>query len=217
MKISLTLLAALLLPSAAIVSADQPQETTTSESAELPPTPLPLSDADQAFIKSLAAESSEFVEVETGVYMKILTKSDRADGQHPTLNNDIKSHFTGKLPDGSVFDSSHDRGSMMQVPLSHTLKGWQKALPLMKEGDKADVCMTPEWAFGEAGAPPHVQKNQVVCYEIHLEEVMDGDKHHYIHPDYAEYAEQYKQMLEEQQHEHYGDGDMQHGSQAEDF
>uniref|UniRef100_A0A6U3B862 peptidylprolyl isomerase n=1 Tax=Entomoneis paludosa TaxID=265537 RepID=A0A6U3B862_9STRA len=113
------------------------------------------------------------------------------------MNHDVKTHFTGKFPNGTVFDSSHERGAMMQVPVSHTLKGWQKALPLLKEGDVADVCLTPEWAFGEAGAPPHVSANQVVCYEIHLEQVLDGDQHHYIHPDYKEYAQQYQEMLEE--------------------
>ena len=161
------------------------------------PAPLPLSESDESFLNGLSAADSTYTKVANRVFMKhVEKKEDDASSSTKTttvtMKNDIKTHFKGYFPDGSVFDSSHERGAMMQVPVSHTLQGWQKALVLMKEGDKVDVCMGPEYAFGQAGAPPHVGSNRVVCYEIHLEEVLEGDQHHYIHPDYAE---QYREYL----------------------
>jgi len=172
--------------------------TTTTASASSASSSSLLDAKDAAFLASLKKEGSGYVELEEGVFLKITEPGPDETARRPTLNDDIQTHFVGKFPNGTVFDSSHERGSMMQVPVAHTLRGWQIALPHMKQGDAAQVCLAPEWAFGATGAPPHVAPQQAVCYTIHLEQVLDGDQHHYIHPDYEEYAEQYRELLERQ-------------------
>ena len=65
----------------------------------------------------------------------------------------------------------------------------------MRKGDKAHCYLEPQWAFGEHGARPHVPSNTVVNYIIELEDVFEGHQHQYIHPDHAEFAEEYQKFL----------------------
>ncbi|KAL7556523.1 hypothetical protein ACA910_000986 [Epithemia clementina (nom. ined.)] len=157
-----------------------------------------LEPEDDRFMSELRTAGSGWVEIDDGVLMQIVEKGTDPDAEQAALNKDVKCHFKGMFANTTVFDGSHDRGEgAMQVPVAQTLLGWQKCLPLMRVGDVAKCCLEPQWAFGQTGAPPHVPPNTVVCYEIKLEEVIEENKHHYIHPDYADYAEEYQKFLHE--------------------
>ena len=70
-------------------------------------------------------------------------------------------HYTGRLTDGTKFDSSVDRGDPLSFSLGHgqVIKGWEKAVATMKKGEKAEVTIAPEYAYGAAGSPPTIPEN----------------------------------------------------------
>lgn len=74
------------------------------------------------------------------------------EGKQPTLQSNVEVHYHGTLTDGTVFDSSVDRGQTISFPLSGVIKGWQEGLQLMKEGGKATLVIPEDLAYGEAGS-----------------------------------------------------------------
>ena len=84
-------------------------------------------------------------------------------------------HYHGTLPDGTVFDSSVDRGQPATFGLQHIIKGWQEALPMMKEGDKWKIVVPPALGYGEQGAGGDIGPNQVLIFEIELLDVKGGE------------------------------------------
>jgi FKBP-type peptidyl-prolyl cis-trans isomerase len=67
-------------------------------------------------------------------------------------------HYTGTLTDGKKFDSSVDRGDPFTFTLGHSqvIKGWDKVVATMKKGEKVQVTLSPEYAYGESGSPPSI-------------------------------------------------------------
>ena len=63
----------------------------------------------------------------------------------------VKVHYTGKLPDGTVFDSSVQRGTPAEFPLNQVIKGWSEAVKLMKVGSEYEICLPYNLAYGERG------------------------------------------------------------------
>src|SRR5690606_17937012 len=73
-------------------------------------------------------------------------------GKSPGANDNVTVHYTGKLTDGTVFDSSVDRGEPATFGVSQVIPGWTEALQLMKEGDKWTIFIPQNLAYGEQGA-----------------------------------------------------------------
>ena len=74
------------------------------------------------------------------------------DGKSPTLDNTVEVHYHGTLPDGTVFDSSVDRGQTISFSLGAVIRGWQEGLQLMKEGGKATIVCPSDIAYGDQGS-----------------------------------------------------------------
>lgn len=74
------------------------------------------------------------------------------EGKQPTIQNTVEVHYHGTLTDGTVFDSSVDRGQTIKFPLTSVIEGWQEGLQMMKEGGKATLVIPPNLAYGEAGS-----------------------------------------------------------------
>lgn len=73
-------------------------------------------------------------------------------GKQPTIKSTVEVHYHGTLPDGTVFDSSVDRGQTISFPLGGVIRGWQEGLQLMKEGGKATLVIPGDLAYGDAGS-----------------------------------------------------------------
>lgn len=89
-------------------------------------------------------------------------------GKSPTAANTVKVHYTGKLTNGKVFDSSVDRGAPAEFPLGGVIPCWTEGLQKMKVGGKATLVCPPETAYGAAGAPPVIPPNSVLSFEVEL-------------------------------------------------
>ena len=93
------------------------------------------------------------------------------DGAQPKATDKVKVHYHGTLIDGTVFDSSVDRGTPVSFPLGNVIPGFREAITRMKTGDKWRVFIPSNLAYGESGAPPKIGPNETLIFEIELLEV----------------------------------------------
>ena len=89
------------------------------------------------------------VKLKDGLAYKVL-ESGPKNGEQPKLGDVMMLIYEGRLPDGSIFDSSeqHGNGAYMQMPLNGLVKGWMEALPLMHVGDSWMLYVPPELGYG---------------------------------------------------------------------
>ena len=111
------------------------------------------------------AKNDGFVVTATGLQYKIL---EEGKGKSPTSEDKVIAHYTGKLLDGTVFDSSHDRGEPATFPVSGVIKGWQEALPMMKVGGKWQIVVPANLAYGDRGVGNLIGPNETLIFDIEL-------------------------------------------------
>jgi FKBP-type peptidyl-prolyl cis-trans isomerase len=95
------------------------------------------------------------------------------DGESPNLASNITVHYTGWLTDGTVFDSSIDRGQPLRIRLGRMIKGWGEGLKTMKAGGKRRLEIPYELGYGEDGIAPSVPPKARLIYELELLEVIN--------------------------------------------
>lgn len=93
-------------------------------------------------------------------------------GQRPSSYNRVKVHYHGTLPNGTVFDSSVQRGTPATFGLNQVIAGWTEGIPLMQEGAKYRFIVPPHLAYGARGMPPKIGPNQTLIFEVELLEVV---------------------------------------------
>lgn len=101
----------------------------------------------------------------SGLQYKILATG---TGPCPTLYDTVTIHYRGQFLDGTVFDSSYERGKPAQFPVNRVIPGWSEALKLMKVGDKWQVFIPSYLAYGEGGYGPHIEPNALLIFEMEL-------------------------------------------------
>jgi len=111
------------------------------------------------------AKNDGFVVTASGLQYKIIEKG---EGKSPTREDKVIAHYTGKLLDGTVFDSSHDRGEPATFPVSGVIKGWQEALPMMKEGANWQIVVPANLAYGDRGVGNLIGPNETLIFDIEL-------------------------------------------------
>lgn len=90
------------------------------------------------------------------------------NGKQPNLQSNVEVHYHGTLTDGTVFDSSVDRGQTISFPLAGVIKGWQEGLQMMKEGGKATLIIPEDLAYGEAGSGEVIPPGATLKFEVEL-------------------------------------------------
>lgn len=93
------------------------------------------------------------------------------NGKHPTTNSTVKVHYTGKLLDGTVFDSSVERGEPMEFPVGAVIPGWTEGLQLMDEGSKYMLYIPYNLAYGENPAG-EIPPGSTLIFEVELLEIL---------------------------------------------
>ncbi|TWF37162.1 FKBP-type peptidyl-prolyl cis-trans isomerase FklB [Chitinophaga polysaccharea] len=90
------------------------------------------------------------------------------NGPKPTINDKVKTHYHGTLIDGTVFDSSVERGQPISFPVSGVIKGWTEALQLMPVGSKWRLFIPSELAYGDRGAGPKIGPGAALVFDVEL-------------------------------------------------
>jgi FKBP-type peptidyl-prolyl cis-trans isomerase FkpA/FKBP-type peptidyl-prolyl cis-trans isomerase FklB len=122
----------------------------------------------QSFLEKAAAEKGA-TKTTSGV---IVTPLKAGTGPSPAATDKVKVHYTGTLIDGTVFDSSVQRGQPATFPLNGVIKCWTEGLATMKVGGKSRLVCPAEVAYGDRGAPPRIKPGATLVFEVELLEIV---------------------------------------------
>jgi FKBP-type peptidyl-prolyl cis-trans isomerase len=86
----------------------------------------------------------------------------------PKASDTVKVHYHGTLLNGTVFDSSVERGEPISFPLDQVIPGWTEGLQLMKVGDKFKFEIPPNLAYGPNSPSPKIPPNSTLVFEVEL-------------------------------------------------
>ena len=127
-----------------------------------------LADKNAAEGAAFFAENGKKEGVQTtpsGLQYKVLTAG---QGQSPKASDNVQTHYSGKLLDGTVFDSSYERGQPASFGVDQVIPGWTEALQKMKVGDKWEVYIPGDLAYGPGGRPPKIGPNAALVFTVEL-------------------------------------------------
>merc|ERR1711939_217983 len=112
------------------------------------------------------------VTLPSGLQYKVLKKGDGA--HHPTKDSPCECHYEGTLIDGTEFDSSYKRGSPTTFAPNQVIKGWTEAMQLMVEGDKWEMYIPSDLAYGESGSPPKIPGGSALVFRMEIIKIKGG-------------------------------------------
>jgi FKBP-type peptidyl-prolyl cis-trans isomerase FklB len=104
------------------------------------------------------------VTLPSGLQYKVIRSG---DGPSPKETDTVETHYRGTFIDGTEFDSSYKRGQTAVFPVNGVIAGWTEALQRMKVGDKWQISLPPQLAYGERGAGP-IGPNATLVFDIEL-------------------------------------------------
>ena len=116
------------------------------------------------------AERDEVTVLDSGLQYEVLEEGPEG-GESPEASDTVLAHYHGTLPDGSVFDSSVERGEPASFGLNQVIPGWTEALQLMSVGDKWRLYIPPDLAYGESSPTPAIPPNSALIFEVELLEI----------------------------------------------
>lgn len=118
-----------------------------------------------AFLAAKAQEEG-VRQTESGILYEVLQA--KFEGDSPSATTQVTVHYHGMLPDGTVFDSSVERGQPATFGLNQVIKGWTEGVQLMKVGEKFRFFIPADLAYGAQGAGPTIGPNQALVFEVEL-------------------------------------------------
>lgn len=110
---------------------------------------------------------------QSGLQYRVIKEGPKG-GKSPKASDSVVTHYTGRLLDKTVFDSSVERGQPATFPVTGVIKGWTEALQLMKPGDKWELFIPADLAYGESGAGGRIPPNAVLNFELELISIIDS-------------------------------------------
>lgn len=125
-------------------------------------------EANREKSEEFLAENAEKEGIETtdsGLQYKVLKSG---DGATPGPQDNVKVHYEGKLIDGTVFDSSYQRGEPVEFRVDQVIKGWQQALQMMSVGDTWMIYLPSDLAYGPAGTGGPIGPNEALTFKVEL-------------------------------------------------
>ena len=122
------------------------------------------SEAGKTFLAE-NAKREEIITTSSGLQYEVLVKG---EGDSPKVTDEVTVHYHGTLIDGTVFDSSVERGQPATFPVNGVIPGWVEALQLMKPGAKYKLFIPSDLAYGERGAGQMIGPNSTLVFEVEL-------------------------------------------------
>jgi len=126
----------------------------------------------QAFLEENAKREGVAV-TESGLQYKELAAGD-GDGRSPAAQDTVVVHYTGKLADGTTFDSSRERGEPAQFRLDEVLPGWTEGVQMMEVGDRWRLWLPPDLGYGAQGAGQAIPPNSALVFDVELLDVQEA-------------------------------------------
>jgi FKBP-type peptidyl-prolyl cis-trans isomerase len=123
---------------------------------------------DKAGVVALPVETAEGP---VTMYYEILKEG---SGEFPKASNVVKVHYTGTLVDGTVFDSSVERGEPIEFPLGGVIKGWTEGVQKINKGGKIKLYIPYQLAYGAEGRPPSIPPAATLVFEVELLDFKDA-------------------------------------------
>ena len=120
--------------------------------------------ADQKYLDDNAKKTGVVV-LPSGLQYKV---EKAGSGKKPGARDTVVVHYEGRLIDGSVFDSSYQRGETISFPLNGVIPGWTEGLQLVKEGGKIQLYIPPELGYGSRGASNVIPPNAALVFDVEL-------------------------------------------------
>jgi len=121
----------------------------------------------QAYLTENAKKDGVMV-TESGLQYKEVTAG---EGPMPTAEQTVVVHYKGTLTDGTVFDSSYERGEPAEFPVTGVIQGWVEALQLMNVGDKFELVIPSELAYGTRGSGQTIGPDSTLLFDVELIEI----------------------------------------------
>ncbi len=115
------------------------------------------------------AKRDGVVTTESGLQYEVLTTG---EGAKPTADSTVRTHYHGTLINGSVFDSSYDRGQPAEFPVGGVIKGWTEALQMMPVGSKWRLYVPHNLAYGEQGAGGAIAPYSTLVFDVELLDIL---------------------------------------------
>ncbi|WP_415883548.1 FKBP-type peptidyl-prolyl cis-trans isomerase [Neptuniibacter sp. QD34_54] len=136
--------------------------------------------AQEAQAKEAAAAGEEFlaenakregvVVLESGLQYEIIEAGE--EGDKPSRESTVRTHYHGTFTDGKVFDSSYDRGQPAEFPVGGVIAGWTEALQLMNKGAKWKLFIPYNLAYGEQGSPGGIPPYSALVFDVELLDIL---------------------------------------------
>ena len=115
------------------------------------------------------AERAEVTVTDSGLQYEVLTEG---DGEKPLAASKVRTHYHGTLIDGSVFDSSYERGEPAEFPVNGVIPGWTEALQMMPIGSKWRLYVPHNLAYGEHGAGDRIAPYSTLVFDVELLDIV---------------------------------------------
>lgn len=121
--------------------------------------------AGEKYLAENKANNPDVKETASGLQYIVVKEG---EGAQPTAEDEVTVHYTGKLTDGTVFDSSVNRGEPATFPLNRVIPGWTEGVQLMKEGAKYTFFIPSDLAYGPQGIPNVIPPHSTLVFEVEL-------------------------------------------------
>ena len=127
-------------------------------------------ESGEGYIKKYLKDNPTAKKLESGLVVHSLKEG---TGKAPKATDTVEVHYHGTLTDGTVFDSSKQRGQPVTFPLNRVIKGWTEGVQKVKEGGKIKLVIPSELAYGDNGAPPKIPGGATLVFEVELLDILN--------------------------------------------
>ncbi len=130
--------------------------------------PCATAEGDAALVRAAAEEGA--IRTESGLVFRLLQEG---YGPRPVTGNRVQVHYEGRLLDGTVFDSSYERGSPSSFGLDEVIPGWAEGLQLLEGGGNARLTIPPSLAYGKRGKRGKIEPCATLVFDVELLGIYD--------------------------------------------